>query len=373
MSRVGGDQAVAAAAPVSTDTPQELWREDLIGALLSTAMVFGLFLDGWNHINLQEGALGSFFTPWHAALYAGFALSATWVLTRNPHLYMPVKAKPELHRLLGIPLRYPYAVAGIVLATVGILGDSIWHTVFGTETGVARVIGPFHLLLFTGASALIAAPLRSAWHAHRHYPAVTTFRHILPPLISLTLLTAVMSFMFQWLSAFLDWKPSLQIGALPRFATPPIVGTVEFAGTARIVMTNLILMSAVLLALRRWRLPFGSVTFLFTAVAVMMSGLAEFDLWSSIVASALGGLAADVMIQRLRPSPQRPFALRSIATAVPIVLWTAYFVLIRLIDDLEWPLDLWIGTVITCAVTTLFLSFLAVPPAVHAEAWPEDA
>src|SRR6266702_4034450 len=166
----------------STDTPYALWREDLIASLLSSTLVIGLFLDGWNHINLLHGRLGSFFTPWHAMLYAGFALSASWVLTRNPHLYLRGKtSKPELFRLFGIPLRYPFAVAGIALAVVGVGGDLIWHTVFGAETGVARVIAPFHLMLFSGGAALIAAAFRSGWHAPRHYPAVIGFKQFLPP------------------------------------------------------------------------------------------------------------------------------------------------------------------------------------------------
>ena len=53
-----------------------IWREDLITSLLSILLVAGLFLDGWNHINLQNGALGSFFTIWHALLYAGFNATA---------------------------------------------------------------------------------------------------------------------------------------------------------------------------------------------------------------------------------------------------------------------------------------------------------
>src|SRR5713226_9068376 len=51
-----------------------IWREDLITSLLATLLVAGLFLDGWNHINLQNGALGSFFTVWHALLYTGFTV-----------------------------------------------------------------------------------------------------------------------------------------------------------------------------------------------------------------------------------------------------------------------------------------------------------
>src|SRR5918911_4569603 len=63
------------------------WRDDLVAAVLGTTLVCGLFLDGWNHINLQNGALGGFFTIWHALLYAGFSATAGWVISRNPHLY----------------------------------------------------------------------------------------------------------------------------------------------------------------------------------------------------------------------------------------------------------------------------------------------
>jgi hypothetical protein len=352
-----------------------LWREDLIAALLSTTMIFGLFLDGWNHINLQDGTLGSFFTPWHAALYAGFAATATWVMTRNPHLYLRGRqAKPELHSLLGVPLRYPFAVAGIALATVGMIGDAIWHTAAGEETGVARVIAPFHLLFFAGAGGLIAAPLRSAWHSARHYPSRLSFKGILPPLISLTLLTALGSFMFQWLSAFIHWTPSLELDRIPADLADreTVKGTVEFADVARVIVTNLLLMAPVLLALRRWRLPFGSVTFLFTSVAVMMTGLAEYRLGWTIMAAAAGGFVADLVILRVDPSPARPATYRVIALVVPIALWTTYFVLLIAVYDVKWPTDLWLGTTGLAGLTGALLSFLAVPPALGGDVWVED-
>jgi hypothetical protein len=362
---------IAEAAP---GRPFSLWREDLIAALLSTTLVFGLFLDGWNHINLQNGALGSFFTPWHAALYAGFGATALWVMTRNPHLYLRGrKAKPEMHVLLGIPLRYPFAVAGIVIATVGLVGDAIWHSIFGEETGVARVIGPFHLLLFAGAGALLAAPLRSAWHAPEHYPARSSFRNILPPLISLTLLAALGSFMFQWLSAFLYWTPSLELDRIPAdlAGREAVNGTVEVADAARVVVTNLLLMAPLLLALRRWRLPFGSVTFLFTGVGVMMTGLAEYRLGWTILAAAAGGLVADVFIRKLDPSPARPSSYRVIAVVTPVALWLVYFVILMTAYDIDWPTDLWIGTTGLAGLTGGMLSFLTVPPAVAGEVWSD--
>ncbi len=361
----------AAAAPAR---PFSLWREDLIAGLCGTALVFGLFLDGWNHINLQNGALGSFFTPWHAALYAGFTATAIWVMTRNPHLYLRDREpKPELHLLFGIPLRYPYAVAGIAVATVGLVGDAIWHTVYGEERGVARVIAPFHLLLFAGAGALLAAPLRSAWHAPREYPARLSFRQFLPPLISLTLLTALGSFLFQWLSAFLHWTPSLELGDLPPALAglETVRGTVEFADTARVIVTNLLLMAPVLLALRRWRLPFGSVTFLFTSVAVMMTGLAEYRLGWTILAAAVGGLTADLLIHALDPAPVRPQAYRVVAVVTPLTMWLVYFLVLDQEYGLHWPTDLLLGTTGLAGLTSGLLSFLTVPPALEGSVWAE--
>jgi hypothetical protein len=371
---------VARTVATTSDAPRErpfsLWREDLVAALLSTSMIFGLFLDGWNHINLQNGALGSFFTPWHAALYAGFTATAIWVMTRNPHLYLTGReAKPQLYPLFGVPLRYPFAIAGIVVATFGMIGDAIWHSVAGSETGVARVIAPFHLFLFAGAGGLIAAPLRSAWHAPEDYPAKSSLRTILPPLISLTLLTALASFMFQWLSAFLHWTPSIEIDRVPPDlgGRRTIQGTVEFADVARVIVTNLLLMGPILLALRRWRLPFGSVTFVFTSVAVMMCGLAEYRLGGAILAAAAGGLVADVLIHELRPSPSRPSAYRVIAVLTPIALWLAYFIVLIGLYDIHWPTDLWLGTVGLAGLTGGLLSFLSVPPAVPGTVWAEDA
>jgi hypothetical protein len=359
----------------SSDSPHALWREDLTAALLSATLVLGLFLDGWNHINLQNGRLGSFFTPWHGLLYAGFTLAAAWVVTRNPHLYLRgAHAKPELYRMFGIPLRYPFAVVGIAIASVGVVGDFIWHTALGEETGVARVIAPFHLMLFAGGASLVAAALRSAWHAPRHYPAVLSFKEILPPLLSLTLLTALGTFMFQWLSAFVDWRPSL---GLADFTGGPgaraaVRGTHEMASVARIVVTNMLLLGPILLALRRWRLPFTSVTVVFTTVAILMTALTNFEFWVSILAAAAGGLVADALISRMRPSPANTLAYRVIASVVPLAVWLPYFLGVRIANDAIWPLDLWLGTVGLCSITGLVLSFLAVPPTIPGRSWVEE-
>src|SRR5439155_3318991 len=344
-----------------------IWREDLVTSLLATLLVFGLFLDGWNHINLQNGALGGFFTIWHALLYAGFNGTALWVITRNPHLYdRGAHPAPYFHKFLGISLRYPLPVGGLAIATVAMFGDIAWHTAFGEEAGVARVIAPFHLLLFAGAAGLVSAPLRSAWYAPQFYPKTLSFRRVLPPLISLTLVTCVAAFMFQWLNAFLDWTPSVTVGHIPADLARDarIRGTTEIAGAGRVIVTNLILLAPLFLALRRWRLPFGSATSLFVAVAFAMSGLHSFDLGATVCAALVGGLAADLVIDGFEPDAERTLGYRVMAFVTPLALWSTYFVILRVVYATEWPWDLAIGTAGVAAISALLLSFVAIPPIV---------
>jgi len=351
--------------------PKAIWREDLITALLSVLLVTGLFLDGWNHINLQNGALGSFWTIWHALLYLGFNATAIWVVTRNPHLYSRgAKPAPYFHPILGIPLRYPLAIGGLALAMVGMFGDVVWHTAFGPENGVARVIAPFHLLLFAGAAGLASAPLRSAWYAPRYYPANASFRRLLPALLALTLVTCIAAFMFQWLDAFLDWTPSVEVGRIPAelAANRRVIGTAEFAGAARILVTNLILLAPIFLALRRWRLPFGSATLLFVAVSFAMSALTSFDLGATVFAGLIGGLVADLIIDTMRPDEHRTRGYRVMAGVTPLALWTAYFLILKLVYAIDWPYDLWLGTTLLASIEGLLLSYVAIPPIIPAPA-----
>ncbi|HEV8670205.1 MAG TPA: hypothetical protein VGS01_05660 [Candidatus Limnocylindria bacterium] len=346
-----------------------IWREDLLTSLLATLLVIGLFLDGWSHINLQNGLLGEFFTVWHALLYLGFNATAIWVVTRKPHLYRrSAKPLPYFHPLLGIPMRYPLAIGGLALATFGLLGDIAWHAAFGREAGVARVIAPFHLLLFAGAAGLVSAPLRSGWYAPRYYPSTASLRTLLPPLLSLTLVTCVVAFMFQWLNAFLVWAPSIAIGRVPLELAGDgrIRATTETAGAARILITNLVLLSPLFLALRRWRLPFGSATFVFVGVSFAMSALTSFDLGATVFAALVAGLVADGVIDTFQPDADHPLGYRVMAGVTPIALWSAYIVVLSWIYGIVWPFDLWLGTTLLAAITGLLLSYVAIAPVVPA-------
>jgi hypothetical protein len=345
--------------PITPERIREIWREDLVAVLLSSTVIMGLFLDGWNHLILQKGRLGSFFTPWHGLLYAGFAANAAWVVSRNKHLWTKgVPTNPAFFAVGRFRLRYPYAVAGIGLVFFGMVGDLVWHTVLGEETDVARVIAPFHIVLFTGAALLIAAPLRSAWHAPAVYPHRGTFKELLPPILSVALLTAAGSFLFQWLSPFMDWTAT-SLGSLTGIA--PQGPGLQTAMAARVVMADILLLAPVLLALRRWSLPWGTATATFTVVALAMTALTSFTYVGTALAALLGGAAADLVIERTRNCATST-TMFAVAVVVPLVCWPSYFVLLALVYDAHWPVDFYLGLSCLCAMAGLTLAFFASLP-----------
>ncbi|MDP9006800.1 MAG: hypothetical protein M3N15_07795 [Actinomycetota bacterium] len=74
------------------------------------------------------------------------------------------------------------------------------------------------------------------------------------------------------------------------------------------------------------------------------------------------GVLADVLVRRLRPSPERPGAMRTFAAAVPAALWLTHFALLWLTASVGWSVELWVGITGVSALTGLGLSLLVVPP-----------
>jgi len=229
-------------------------------------------------------------------------------------------------------------------------GQCLWRG-FGGGHGV---------ILFTAGLLMATSPLRAAWSSAD--PRTISWGRFLPPLLSLTLATAAVAFFFQYVSAFLSRHATVLDAAGSGTAE-----TSQIIGIMSVLVTNLILMAPVLLILRRWQPPFGSVTFLFTAVGAMMASQHEFEVGVTVIAALVGGLAADVLISCYRPSPNRPGPHRVVAMAIPAVLWTTYFALLDLQFGVAWVTELWAGTIVLAVLSGLALSLLTMPPASGAE------
>ncbi|MGH8910573.1 MAG: hypothetical protein ACRD0K_29775 [Egibacteraceae bacterium] len=349
-------------------TPNRLsYRAELMTLAVSLWLIVGVFVDGWAHINLA--VLETFFTPWHALFYSGFAAVAGWIA------YLVIRAQDRgLRGREAIPAGYGLGVVGVGVFALGGVGDLLWHSLLGIERDLEALLSPTHILLYVGMALIVTSPLRAAVAAPggRDVPRLRSF---LPPLLSLTLLIAITSFFVMYLSAFADQSPVLTQARWPAEWGPyPDDGLLQQLGVANALVTNVILIAPVLYLLRRWQPPFGAVTLLLTAVAVLTSGLFDFRYAWAIIPAAVGGLGGDLLIHRLRPSPQRPGAFRLVGLAVPAVLWSAYYLTIALVEGpMVWPPELWSGTIFMTALTGLTLAQLMLPVAAPAPPVPPAA
>jgi hypothetical protein len=340
---------------VAPEVRRASWREDLVTGWCSLLLVLGLYLDGWNHINLVEQ--GSFLTPWHGVLYLGFAATAAWILTRHQ--------RRGAWSLRAVPPGYRLALVGVALAMVAVAGDAVWHTLYGEAQGLARLVSPFHLVLFTGACLLVSSALRAAWSGPT--PArVAGLRAFWPVVLSTTLVVAMTAFFFQYVSPVVAWRrPGLD--GLP--AGSPFAETVQVYELLGLLVHNLFFVAPVLLLLLRWQTPLGTFTVMAGSVALLLATQTEFGLVGLVGAAVLGGAAADVAVTLLRPSPQRRWAARAVAVVAPAVYWTSHFALLKAGYGVSWELEMWLGSVVWASLSGLTLALLMWPPAVPLTAW----
>ena len=131
-------------------------------------------------------------------------------------------------------------------------------------------------------------------------------------------------------------------------------------GIASVLFLAGILMGFVLVALRRWKLPVGTLTLVFT-INVALMGVFK-DNYPLIPVATLAGLIADFLIWWLQPSTTRPEALRLFAFSVPVIFYLCYFVPIILTIGITWKIRLWLGSCVMAGLIGLGLSYLMVPP-----------
>ena len=323
----------------------------------SLLLVLGLYLDGWNHANLLDDGLGPFLTPWHGVLYAGFAATAAWILTRHQ--------RRGAWSLRAVPPGYRLALVGMGLAMVALAGDAVWHTLYGAEQGLARLVSPFHLVLFAGACLLVSSALRAAWSGPTS-ARVPGLRAFWPVVLSTTLVVAMTAFFFQYVSPVVAWRrPGL--AALP--AGSPFAETVQVYELLGLLVHNLLFLAPVCLLLLRWQTPLGTFTVMSGTVALLLATQTELGLVGLVGAAVLGGAAADVAVHLLRPSPERRWAARAVAVIAPAVYWTSHFALLKAGYGVTWELEIWLGSVVWASLSGLSLALLMWPPAVPLTAW----
>lgn len=328
-------------------------RQHLITLLVGFWLMVGIFVDGWAHNHLAD-TLETFFTPWHAVFYSGFLATALWTSWLGRLGYAQGQ-----RGLAVFPDGYELGAAGVVVFALGGLGDMTWHTLLGIEVGLDALLSPTHLLLFLGAELLVLSPLVACWRAPTSRRAAAGL--VWPAVLSMSAALSFASFMHMYVWALVN---------LPSAATYDGARSMLSAT----LLSALMLAAPVLLLLRRWHLPFGAVGLMYLTNTALMGGMlgTQANVLLVVLLALFAGLAADLLIVWLRPSPGRTLAYRVFATLLPLLLWVPFFAGVQRLNLLGASLELWTGVCVMAALGGLVLSALIVPPKLPAEAQEED-
>jgi hypothetical protein len=319
---------------------------DRVMMVLCSWFIGGLYLDGWAH---SHGLVDkTFFTPWHAVLYSGYAANAALLVAATFINYRRGRSWRE-----AVPGGYELALLGVPLFLIGGIGDLIWHTLFGFEVGIDPLLSPTHLVLATSGLLIMGGPLRAVWRRAESDEA-GRWATLLPALLSLLAVFSLLTF-------FTEFASSLTHRFLLTNSYSQVNGS---WGAASILLQAAVLMGMILLALRRWQLPPGTLTLIFTLNVALMNVLNQQYLLAPVVAAVVAGVLCDLLLWRLQPSAKRQDVLRLFAFAVPVIYYLSYFASIILTgDSITWTIHLWLGVTVMSGFESLLMSYLLVPPA----------
>ncbi len=340
--------------------PRMSWRQDLITCMFATWLIQGLTMDAWAHTNQTK--LETVVTPWHALFYGGFVVTAAWICWQ---IHLNFKAGRS--GLGAVPVGYGVALIGMGLFFLSGVGDQIWHAQFGIERDLEAFLSPSHTLLVIGMALLVTAPFRSMWSDPR--PRATSFLSLLPAVWSLSLMVLLFALFGNYIVVFPSDLPTISRAAFaagfPGDAPPPLLDVFsarfQVQGVVMLYLTTLLLVAPVLLALRRWQLPFGSITFMWTLVVASNLVAYQYNRGWTLLAVVAGGLVADYLVLRLRPTGDRLAMFRLFAALAPVGLWSMYFLVLAVAYNVGWPAELAVGVGAIAGMITLMLAYLMIP------------
>jgi hypothetical protein len=325
---------------------------DWLMVLLSLVFLGGLYLDGWahNHGRVDD----SFFTPWHAFFYSGYALIA-----------LLLTATLVINRLRRYPWRrvtptgYALSLLGVLIFGLGGVGDLIWHELFGIEEDFEALLSPTHLTLIVGMALVVSGPLRAAWQRTGRRP---TWRTLGPALLSLTALISTLTFIMMYSHPLI-----YNIAGARHELNYTEAG--EIAGVLGLIITAALLTGPTLLVMRRWALPAGSLSVVWGLNLVAMTLVNYHHNYTSYQAAIMLGaiLMVDQLRTRLQPSLRNPGGWRVFAFIAPLLYNGSYILALLLTEGSAWSVHLLSGAVVLSGITGWLLSYLLLPPRVPVE------
>ncbi|WP_250557344.1 hypothetical protein [Pseudonocardia lacus] len=328
--------------------PTTSLRADAVTTALGVWFTLGLFVDAYAHANLP--GLETFFTPWHAVFYSGFAAVALWILW-----LVWGHVREGRRGLSAVPLGY--GASAIALPVFAVSGgiDLVWHEVIGIETTTDIFFSPSHLGLVVSMIVILTSPLRAAWARH-----ATGSR---PPLAAVLPAVLTLSFAASLVLLFLTYGNALTFGSS---AIVEILSDTDRASrlAASIVITTVVLVAPLLLVARRWSLPRGTATIVLAVCAVISAVLTGFEANEIAAAAVAAGVLIDVLAVVLRPSGERRAAFWLFGFLAPVLVWAVYLLVASVtVGQLPLVTEFWTGMPLVAGLVGWALAALLLPNA----------
>lgn len=336
------ESAVASRQVTRTTRYVASLRFDYIVTILNCWLISGMYLDGWAHQSIPQ--LESFFTPWHGVLYSGFAATAGYLI------YQLIKNRRQGYAIRNaLPAGYNVSMLGVLIFLSGGIGDGVGHTLFGIEKGIEGLISPTHLQLAFGGFLILTGPMRSLWQR----TGLKGWGGLFPLIISTSLVLMVLNFFSLYANPLAqNWLVS----------TPPNnnLQNLLARGMSGILLHAALMMGAILLLVRYWRLPVGAI---FTLVALPTVGISIMtNNWGFIPFAVVSGLLSEILFSRLQPSAAKPGAVRWLAFSLPVIFNSLFFLTIAIGSSIRWSLYIWTGSIVLSGVVGLLVSYLLLLP-----------
>jgi hypothetical protein len=324
---------------IAIDYPQGGLRFDWAFIALSMLFIAGLWVDGWAHFHGQVD--GSFFTPWHLLFYIAFGLIAMFVGFNHWRNIMRGYAFTR-----ALPIGYWYALVGVAIFALGGLGDMVWHTLFGIESGSEALTSPSHIVLVVGMVLIVTSPIRAAWQRYRHGES-PSWLALAPTLMGITLFLSLLAFFTTYAHPLM--YPAAAYGA-SRMQSTQDLGVISVLVQAAFIAGVVVLLTA------RWRLPFGAFTLILglnTAMIVILSDMPFF-----VICALLTGLIADTVAWFLKPSLENIRRFHAFAFFLPALYFMLYFLAIEFRIGIGWSIHVWTGAIVLAGIVGVLISHL---------------
>jgi hypothetical protein len=332
-------------------------RADVVTTVLGVWFTLGLFLDAYAHANLP--GLETFFTPWHAVFYSGFAATAGWVLW-----LVWGHVRRGRRGLAAVPLGYGATVVALPLFAVSGGVDLLWHELIGIETTTDIFFSPSHLGLLVGMVVILTSPLRAAWARHPA-GARPPLRAVLPAVLTLAFATSLVLLFLTYGNA-LVYGPSGVVGSL---SSTEDDGADRLASS--VVITTLVLVAPLLLLARRWGLPRGTATLVFGVSALISATLSGFERPHIPLAALAAGALVDALAAALRPGAERRTAFWLFGALAPVLTWAVYLAVASVaVGRLPAVVEFWTGLPLVAGLVGWALAALMLPNAAAPAAAP---